>query len=130
MIKLYGFPLSNYFNMVKMALLEKGIDYEFVELQTSQDESMLARSPMGKVPFIETEAGFLSETSVILEYLDETGGGASLLPEEPMARARVRVLMKQLELYIELPARTCFPEAFFGGRGGRCHHKRGETATD
>ena len=115
MIKLYGFPLSNYFNMVKMALLEKGIDYEFVEVQTSQDESMLARSPMGKVPFIETEAGFLSETSVILEYLDETGGGASLLPEEPMARARVRVLMKQLELYIELPARTCFPEAFFGG---------------
>lgn len=115
MIKLYGFPLSNYFNMVKMALLEKGLDYEYVEVQTSQDEDMLARSPMGKVPFIETDAGFLSESNVILEYLDEVGGGPSLLPSDPFARAQVRVLMKELELYIELPARTCFPEAFFGG---------------
>jgi glutathione S-transferase len=39
-----------------------------------------------------------------------------MLPRDPHARAYVRSLMKEIELYIELPARTCFVEAFFGGR--------------
>jgi len=115
MIKLYGFTMSNYFNMVKMALLEKEIEYEFVDIQGSQDESFLKMSPMGKVPCIETEHGFLSETNVILEYLEDLGTGPSLLPADPYQRAKVRELMKEIELYLELPARTCFPEAFFGG---------------
>jgi glutathione S-transferase len=37
------------------------------------------------------------------------------LPEDPQARATVRALMKAIELYIELPARSCFAEVFFGG---------------
>ena len=66
MIKLYGFTVSNYFNMVKMALLEKGIEFDFVDTMPSQENDYLAKSPMGKVPCIETEHGFLSETSVIM----------------------------------------------------------------
>ncbi|MDA1076232.1 MAG: glutathione S-transferase [Proteobacteria bacterium] len=116
MIKLYGFTLSNYFNMVKMGLLEKGLEYEFVETQASQDDAYLSKSPMGKVPCIEAEGGFLSEANVILEYLDEVGSGPALMPKDPLQRARVRELMKEMELYIELPARTCFPEAFFGNK--------------
>lgn len=116
MIKLHGFPLSNYFNIVKIALLEKGADFEFVDTRPSQDDSYLAKSPMGKVPCIETEDGFLSETNVILEYLEETLPGPAFFPEDPYARAKVRELMKEMELYVELPARTCFPEVFFGGK--------------
>lgn len=115
MLKLHGFVVSNYFNMVKMALIEKGIDFEFVENMPSQEEGFLAKSPMGKAPCIETDEGFLSETNVILEYLEESGDGLSLMPSEPFARAKVRELMKEIELYIELPARTCFAQAFFGG---------------
>ena len=115
MIKLYGFTVSNYFNMVKMALLEKGIEFDFVDTMPSQENDYLAKSPMGKVPCIETEHGFLSETSVIMEYLEESYAGPTLLPADPIARAEVRELAKEIELYIELPARTCFAEAFFGG---------------
>jgi glutathione S-transferase len=115
MIKLYGFALSNYFNMVKMALIEKGIEFEIVETRPSQEDDYLAMSPMGKVPCIETDQGFLSEANVIMEYLEESCDGPSLMPLEPHAKAMVRELMKGIELYIELPARTCFPEAFFGG---------------
>ena len=115
MLKLYGFTLSNYFNMVKMALIEKNIEFEFVETQSSQDPGYLAKSPMGKVPCIETDQGFLSETSVIFDYLDELGDGPSLMPQDAFERAKVRELIKEIELYIELPARTCFAEAFFGG---------------
>lgn len=116
MLKLYGFPLSNYFNMVKIILMEKGVDYEYVNTMPSQEDDYLSRSPMGKVPCIETEQGFLSEASVIMEYLEDTAAGPSFLPSDPFAKAQVRELMKEMELYIELPARTCFPETFFGGK--------------
>jgi len=115
MIKLYGFTVSNYFNMVKMALIEKGIAYEFIDVRPSQEGDFLGKSPMGKVPCIETEHGFLSETSVIFDYLEDLGEGAPLMPADAFDKARVRELIKEIELYIELPARTCYAEAFFGG---------------
>ncbi|MEO1041139.1 MAG: glutathione S-transferase [Pseudomonadota bacterium] len=114
MIKLYGFPASNYFNMVKLALIEKGAAYEDVRVFTGQSEDMLAKSPMGKVPFVETEHGFLSETSVILDYIDETQAGPSFYPSDPFEKSRVRELIKFTELYLELPARRCHGQAFFG----------------
>ena len=116
MLRLHGFAVSNYFNMVKLALLEKGVDFEINVVHSSQDAEFLARSPRGKVPFLETEQGFISETNVILEYIEETQGGKALLPADPYERAVVRALTKEIELYIELPARTCYPEAFFGAQ--------------
>ena len=116
MIKLYGFPLSNYFSMVKASLLEKGIEFEVVPVRPSQEADYLAKSPMGKVPCIGTEQGFLSETQAILEYLEDLAPAPVLLPSDPFRRAKVRELMHALELYIELPARTCYAPVFFGGQ--------------
>jgi len=116
-IKLYGFPISNYFNMVKAALLEKDVPFETVLVRPSQDPDYRAKSPMGKVPCLETSDGkFLSETQVLLEYLEELHPSPTLLPGDAFQRARIRELMHELELYIELPARTCYPAAFFGGQ--------------
>lgn len=115
MVKLYGFAISNYFNMVKMALIEKGIDYEVVEVKPSQDAEFLTISPMGKVPVLGTDNGLISETDVIFDYLEDLGEGPSLMPESAYEKAKVRELIKEIELYIELPARSCFAEAFFGG---------------
>lgn len=116
MLRLHGFNVSNYFNMVKLALMEKGVEFEVNNVHPSQDESFLAISPRGKVPCLETEQGFISETNVILEYLEDTQQGKPLLPQDPFRRAEVRALTKEIELYIELPARTCYPEVFFGGK--------------
>lgn len=116
MLKLHGFPVSNYVNMVEMALLEKGVPYEYVLAMPDQSPEFLAKSPRGKVPALETPQGYLNEASVILEYLEDTGQGRPLLPADPYARGLVRALMKEIELYIELPARSCFVEAFFGGK--------------
>lgn len=116
MLKLHGFPVSNYANMVHFALLEKGIPFEYVLTFPDQGPDTLAKSPRGKVPFLETPHGYLNEASVILEYLEDLGQGTPLRPADPYARALVRALMKEIELYIELPARSCFAEAFFGGR--------------
>ncbi|MFN3581664.1 MAG: glutathione S-transferase family protein [Pseudomonas sp.] len=116
MLRLHGFAVSNYFNMVKLALLEKGLDFEVKVVHPNQEDSFLAISPRGKVPCLETEHGFVSETNVILEYIEETHGGKRLLPEDAFERATVRALTKEIELYIELPARTCYVEVFFGGK--------------
>lgn len=112
-MKLYGFPISNYFNMVKMVLLEKGMDFEEVIVRPSQNPDYLAQSPMGKVPCLETDQGFLTETGVIMDYLEDLGIGPSFYPVDPFERAKVREIMRYLELYIELPARRLYGDAFF-----------------
>jgi glutathione S-transferase len=114
MFKLYGFCVSNYYNMVKLALLEKGLPFEEVMFVPTQAPESLAISPRGKVPVLGVEQGYINETSVILEYIEQAQRGKPLLPNEPFERAQVLALAKEIELYIELPARACFPEAFFG----------------
>lgn len=114
MLKVHGFAVSNYFNMVRMALMEKGAPFEVVTVFPNQQAEYLARSPLGKVPCLETPEGFLAETSVILEYIEDTVTGPSFLPSEPYPRARVRQAVKMMELYVELPARRLFGGVFFG----------------
>ncbi|BBP62266.1 glutathione S-transferase [Pseudomonas sp. St316] len=114
MLKLYGFSVSNYYNMVKLALLEKGVPFEEVPFFGNQTPQALAISPRGKVPVLKTEQGFVNETSVILEYIEQTQPGKALLPADPFERAQVLALCREIELYIELPGRACYAEAFFG----------------
>ncbi|MEW9680869.1 glutathione S-transferase [Pseudomonas sp. TE50-2] len=114
MLKLHGFAVSNYYNMVKLALLEKGVPFEEVPFFGGQLPQALAISPRGKVPVLQTEQGFISETGVILDYIEQTQPGKALLPADAFGQAKVRELLREVELYIELPARTCYAEAFFG----------------
>ena len=115
MLKLCGFAVSNYHNKVKLALLEKGVPFEEELIYTSQKDEMLRRSPMGKVPFIETPAGSLCESQVICDYLEEAYPQTPLYPSDAFARAKVRELCTVLDMHIELPARRLYPLAFFGG---------------
>ncbi|MBV1806291.1 glutathione S-transferase family protein [Pseudomonas viridiflava] len=116
MLKLYGFASSNYFNMVKLALLEKQLPFQEVPLFGCQNPEVLAVSARGKVPVLGTPDGFISETDVILRYIVETCPDRPLLPADPFARAQVWTIAKEIELYIELPARVCYAEVIFGGR--------------
>ena len=113
MIKLYGAPLSNYYNMVKAVMIEKGISFEEVHILPNQESDFLIKSPMGKVPCLETEQGFLTEAGVMINYLDALDQGPSFYPEDAFERAKVQELIRHLELYIELPARRLYGEVFF-----------------
>lgn len=114
MLKLHGFSVSNYYNMVKFALLEKGLTFEEVSAMPSQENDFKAKSPMGKVPCLETDQGFLTETTAILDYLETLAPSPALLPKDAFAAAKVREMVKALELYIELQGRRHYPEIFFG----------------
>ena len=116
MLKLCGFRISNYHNKVRLVLLEKGIEHEEdASCTPKQSEEYLARSPMGKVPFLEVEGGGrLTESQVIGEYLEEAYPQKPLLPRDPLQRAKVRELVTHMELYLELPVRRTYGFVFFG----------------
>jgi glutathione S-transferase len=113
MLKLVGFAASNYYNAVKLALLEKEVP--FTEELAWAGETDKHASPLGKVPYILTEHGPLSESTVILEYLEARYPEHPLLPRDPFAAAKVRELIRHCELHLELVARRLYPQAFFGG---------------
>ncbi|MDR5750966.1 MULTISPECIES: glutathione S-transferase [unclassified Caballeronia] len=115
MIKLYGFPLSNYFNKVKFVLLEHDIPFEEVRAGFNQDEATLARSPLGKVPYIETDAGPLCESQVIVEYLASAHPDKPIFAADPYHAAKERELATFIDLHLELVARDLYKQAFFGG---------------
>jgi glutathione S-transferase len=116
MLKLCGFPISNYFNKARIAMLEKGVPFELdPACRPSQEDAFLARSPMGKVPFMEMDGGAqLSESQVICEYLEDVYPQKPLYPRDALERARVRELITIMELHMELVARRLYPHAFFG----------------
>jgi glutathione S-transferase len=115
MITLCGFSVSNYYNKVKMVLLEKGVPFEEEVCKTgSKDEAVLACSPLAKIPFIRTEHGALCESQAIVDYIEATHPQPSLLPAHPWQAAKVHELITFVDLHLELVARELYPQAFFG----------------
>ena len=114
-LRLHGYPVSNYFNIARAALIEKGAVFEIVTARARQDEDFLAMNPMGKIPFLETPRGCLAETVAILEFVEEAVDGPRLWPEDPFVRARGRQIVNVVQLYVEAQIRSLFPGVFFGG---------------
>ncbi|MFC4161284.1 glutathione S-transferase family protein [Chitinimonas lacunae] len=113
MYKLYGFARSNYYNKVKLALLEKALAFEeIVAMPGSPD--YLARCPTGKIPYFETEEGGFCESQAIVEYLEECHPEPALLPASLQERAKVRELLLVLETGIDLSARRLLPHLLLG----------------
>lgn len=116
MLRLHGFRDSIYYSVVKVVLLEKELPFEEVHVALGADGRLVPdpayrdKSPIGKVPALETERGFLSETNLILDYLEDRGEGPSFHPVDPWERAKVRELVKYMELYLEVPARRLYGE--------------------
>ena len=118
MLKLHGFSASNYYNVPKLALLEKGIAFEEVLSYTGvgpkYKPEYLDKSPLGKVPALETGDGFISESRAILEYIERAYPEHSLLPAKSFDIAKVQELSQYIELYLELVARRLIPNLLGG----------------
>ena len=116
-LKLCGFSASNYYNKIKLQLLEKEIDFEEELVWTGNSNTLLVdRSPLGKVPFLDTVQGPLSESVACAEYIEATYPNKPLLPADPYAAAKIREIIIYSELHLELVARQLYPEAYFGGK--------------
>lgn len=75
-----------------MALLEKGIEYEHIEINLRQKPDWFdAVSPYSKVPVLRRGDLTVYESSIINEYLDEAFPEPALMPADPGERARARI---------------------------------------
>ncbi len=116
MITLHGFAVSNYYNKVKLALLEKNVPFTEATahpMKLTPDD--LAASPLGKIPYITTPHGTLCESQAIVDYLELAYPQPPLLPADSFAAAKVRELATYIDLHVELVARELYRQAFFGG---------------
>ena len=116
MIKLYGLKMSNYYSLTKALLIEKGLEFEEVKAPPTQKEDNLARSPMGKMPSIEVDGQYMSESLAIALYLEKLSPENPMFPADPFQAGKVMELICHIKLDTELVARRCIAEAFFGGK--------------
>ena len=118
MIKLHGFASSNYYNVPKLAMMEKGIEFEEVLAYTgfgpTYKPEYLDRTPLGKIPALETPEGFISESRAILDYIERANPQSPLLPDSAFGAAKVQELSQFIELYFELVARRLIPNLLLG----------------
>ncbi|HEY8518269.1 MAG TPA: glutathione S-transferase family protein [Candidatus Binatia bacterium] len=93
-MELFDNIMSPYAFKVRLALYEKGIKFDKHEIRTHADrERLLEINPRGEVPALCDGDAVLYDSAVICEYLDDRIP-PSLLPDDPAARARVRLLEK------------------------------------
>ena len=100
---IYGPAISTYVRTVRLALEEKGVPYELVELDFMRGEhkeaAHLARHPFGRVPAFAHDGFDLYETGAITRYIDAALPGPSLTPAEPRAVARMQQAICIVDAY-------------------------------
>jgi len=89
-LSLIGTPRSTYVRTLRMAMVEKGLEYTF-DPTRPHTPPVDAISPYGRVPAFRDGETALFETSAIVRYLEETFEGTPLLPPN----ARLRAQMEQ-----------------------------------
>jgi glutathione S-transferase len=96
MIKLYTFPPSTNSRKVRIALLEKGLEFERINVDLSKREQKspeyLKIHPFGQIPALDDEGFIIYDSTVINEYLEDEYPYPSLMPNDSEGRARARLL--------------------------------------
>ncbi len=99
MLTLYDADRCPYCARVRIALAEKGVEYETVTIDLqNRPDWLYEKNPLGKVPVLEDDTFVLPESDVINEYLEERYPEPALLPADAAARARVRLAIERFDV--------------------------------
>jgi len=100
-------------HVVRMFVQELGVELETVEVDLmageNRQEDHLTRNPSGQMPTLELDNGdFISEITVICDYLDELQGYTDLMGKTSEARAETRMWTRRIDLQIVEPLTNGF----------------------
>jgi glutathione S-transferase len=103
MLRLYHYEPTANSAKVLISLHEKQLPFEsrWVDLHRFEqhDPAFLAINPKGQVPVLVSDGAIVTESTVIMEYLEEAFPEPPLHPSDPLGRARVRDWMKLVDEY-------------------------------
>jgi glutathione S-transferase len=130
MIVLYQHPISPYVRKVKLALLEKGLDFERRTLSPSDfDGSELGgMNPRREVPSLSDDGTVIVDSTIICEYLEERYPDPALYPKTAAARARARILEDIADIEFEPAVWALMEVQVFGRASGELATKLLEAA--
>ncbi|MEK1907598.1 MAG: glutathione S-transferase family protein [Pseudomonas sp.] len=110
-IQLYAHPFSSYCQKVLIALYENATPFEWHLLAPENPQAMTeleAHWPFRRFPLLLDGGRAVSESSIIIEYLQRHYPGASrLLPEDADHALEVRFMDRCFDLYISTPMTAC-----------------------
>lgn len=119
---LHGYHYSVYNRIARLALEEKGVAYERVEVNPFDPDkpaSCLSLHPFGRVPTLVQGDFVLYETGAITRYVDRAFPGPALQPADPKAAARMDQVIGVVDSYAYWPlVRQVFAHDVFRPRMG------------
>jgi glutathione S-transferase len=109
-MKLYSMDLSNFATKSRLVIYEKGLNVEMAAIPGGKLSSpeYAQVNMLGKIPALEADGLLIPESEVINEYLEDKYPTPPLLPKSPEGRAKVRILTRFHDLYLEPPLRALF----------------------
>jgi glutathione S-transferase len=120
MMKLIQNPMSPYSARVRIAIYAKALEREVSFGDRSAAGADFRRiNPTNKVPVLQIGDDYILESEVIIAFLEETHPSPSLLPADPIGRARVRTLARFGDLYIDQGLGQIIPQLIKGPDGDR-----------
>lgn len=100
-VKLYHANISTCSQKVRLALAEKGVEFEGIVLNLRAGDQYVPEyrvlNPNAVVPTLVNGNDVITESTVINEYIDDAFEGPALKPENPAERARMRLWTKQVD---------------------------------
>ncbi len=100
---IYGFPQSTYVRTTRLALDEKGVDYDLIPLGFSS-EGLVDLHPFRRIPAFRHNTVTLFETTAICRYVDDAYDGPALSPTDAAGRATMEQWISVINAYLDPPA--------------------------
>lgn len=116
---IYEHPLSPYAQKIKIALREKGVEFEAKPPElgggTFAGSEFVEANPRREVPALIDGDAKIFDSTIILEYIEDKWSSPPLLPNNPVERARSRMIEEVMDTYYE-PINWGIVEINFFGR--------------
>ena len=101
MFQLYESHMSVCSGKARLILEEKGQTYEEIAIDLQKGEShtpeYMKLNPKGVVPTLIHDGLVVCESTVIMQYLDDIFADPPLVPDDPLARIKMRMWMKMVD---------------------------------